>query len=74
MRRMISICVVAASLAAVPASSAGTAPSYSVCTPPVVDPAPYTGQCSATTPGGRKCTSYYVNGQQVDYRCTNRKG
>jgi hypothetical protein len=60
--------------ASLPVSSAAPPPGYAVCTPPVVDAASYTGQCSATTPGGRTCTAYYVHGQQVDYKCTNRKG
>ena len=48
----------------------GTPPSYSVCTPPVVDPATYTGSCSATNPAGRTCTQEYVNGQATNYYCT----
>ncbi len=48
----------------------GTPPSATVCTPPVVDSATYTGSCSATNPGGRTCTQEYVLGQPTNYYCT----
>ena len=48
----------------------GTPPSATVCTPVVVDPATYTGSCSATNPGGRTCTQEYVAGKPTKYYCT----
>ena len=48
----------------------GTPPSYTVCTPPVEDPATYTGSCSSTNPAGRTCTQHYFLGQPTTYECT----
>jgi hypothetical protein len=76
-RRILAVAIAAIAFAGSAVSAdankgkgGGTPPSYSTCTPEVVDPATYTGSCSATNPAGRTCTQEYVLGQPTNYYCT----